>query len=1278
MSSSLDISVVADDRHRRWTMKRRLMTLLISIPLMWVASILVADAAGAVVPPLLAKTPEDGASGTGAGRLKGVEGIAADPRLPGHVYVADAENARVDEFTPWGDFVKAWGWGVVDGQAKLESCTLGTGCREGLRGDGTGEFSYPEALVVDGAGDIYVIEAENHRVQKFNPASGVESDEVEFSLMFGLDVNKTKVNEVGASQAERDVCTGSSGDICQAGGVGVGPGQFGGAKFGYRNRIAACPAVGTVAVGERERIQLFGPSGGFKEEIKMPAGENLEAITADAECNFYASVTGEGGVRKLGASGPSAKFLLPLFSPEAPKEQTLEVAVDGNGDLYAVNNAEGKQRVLEYDQAGKCLDCGSAGEREVEKGELVGKSGFDRSSDTTIEGIAASSACEADDVYTTHYSLQQSFIKVFGEPPNVLLCPSPPVAPEVETQYALTVETDGAVIRADINPRFWDDTSYHVEYGTTPCSKGGCTSTAEASLGGGVVGTPQTSHSVLLKNLTPGTAYYYRFVARSSGGGPVYGIDPDGHEGPEGATFEKGLEGTFTTRRLPGAEDCSANETLRVGVSASLPDCRAYEMVSPLDKDNSDVIVLQELSSNLPAVLNESSVSGDRFAYGSSRPFGDAAAAPYTTQYIAGRGPTGWVSHGITPPHGEPIVSAVAANLDTEFKAFSPDLCQAWLVPFNEPLLAPGAIAGHRNLYRRTDNDCGGPGYEALTTSAGFAPPSEIPGQVELQGVSGDGSEAIYVASGALTEDTPILGAGRPQLYARSEGRSVFVCVLPNGEASTGLCSAGGRATTDGLLSDGRYINVRNAISRDGRRVFWSASSDRIYVRENPVGEGPECADEASPCTVAVSQAAEEEAGSSGSQFWTAAEDGSKALFTTGTPAKLYEFRLADRSTHLIAGKVLGLLGASGDASRSYLASEEALGGMNAEGKSATAGKNNFYFYEAGSFHFIGTSVNEGNHSPFSATPIEHTSRVSADGLHAVFMSAASLTGYDNTDAVSGEADSEVFVYDASANGGAGRLDCVSCNPTGARPRGMFTSEIGSKVSGGAKLWTAGLIPTFENVLYAPRVLSDSGGRVFFDSYDALVPADTNGTEDVYEWEVPGTGNCKESSSSYSPSDGGCVDLISSGKSPLESKFADASTSGDDVFFTTLASLVPQDPGLVDMYDARVDGGFPTPPPTPASCEGEACQSPAVGLTDMTPGTLSFSGAGNLLGQPMGQINAKSKTVALSRAQKLARALKACAKKPKRKRAACRSRARKQYAPATKARKANNTGRAPR
>ncbi len=218
-------------------------------------------------------------------------------------------------------------------------------------------------------------------------------------------------------------------------------------------------------------------------------------------------------------------------------------------------------------------------------------------------------------------------------------------------------------------------------------------------------------------------------------------------------------------------------------------------------------------------------------------------------------------------------------------------------------------------------------------------------------------------------------------------------------------------------------------------------------------------------------------------------------------------------------------------------------------------------------------------------------------------MSTGNLTGYDNTDANTGKADAEVYLYSA----GAGELSCLSCNPSRGRPVGSVFKES----VGGATWPTAARIPTWESQLYPPRVISESGRRVFFDSYEALVSRDTNGVEDLYEWEAAGEGDCTEGDQSFQQSSNGCLSLISSGESPQGSELLDSSITGEDVFFKTTSKLVPQDPGLLDIYDARVGGGFPPPQQPPPECEGEACQSPASAPEDQTPSSSNFLGPGN-------------------------------------------------------------------
>jgi len=186
--------------------------------------------------------------------------------------------------------------------------------------------------------------------------------------------------------------------------------------------------------------------------------------------------------------------------------------------------------------------------------------------------------------------------------------------------------------------------------------------------------------------------------------------------------------------------------------------------------------------------------------------------------------------------------------------------------------------------------------------------------------------------------------------------------------------------------------------------------------------------------------------------------------------------------------------------------------------------------------------------------------QVSPDGNFAIFNSTLSLTGgADNA------GHSEVYRYAAMNE----TLDCVSCDPTGARAQGDAT------------LASNGLS------------LSDDG-RVFFNSTDALAPRDLDETEDAYEWERQGTGTCGPSSPTFSETSQSCLQLISTGASPFASSLLGISANGVDAYFFTHDSLVPQDENgnLVKIYDARESGGFPYIPKPPQCAASDECHGP--------------------------------------------------------------------------------------
>ena len=1047
--------------------------------------------------------------------------------------MGERTNARVSEFDAWGQFIRAWGWGVRDGSSEFQICTFATGCQAGIKGAGPGQFQRQGGLAVGPEGSVYAGDPDNYRIEKFD-------SEGHFLLEFGEE--------------------------------GTGPGQFQESHFG---EYLATGPDGTVYVAEKDRVQAFEPSGAFKDEIPFEgelavlAGKAVSDLAVDTEGNLYVTAENVEEIVKFNTAGK-------LVAPKSfPLTEAFDLEVDAAGNVYTT---EAFQEVVEFDKDANLLIPPGSGFGDV---------------DLSLTGLATSSACGIDgsDLYVLATDgLSKAFITAYGPPPDPDLCPPPVVPPTITRQFASSVSTESATVKAGINPHFWNDTTFYVEYGTGKCSEGGCTSKQPASdqlLTEEVVDKTITTDGITLPSLEPGTEYRYRFVAESSGGGPVVGS-----------------EKSFTTSKEGVIPPCP-NDAFRTGPAAFLPDCRAYEMVSPGDKGGGEIFTLFN-SQNERASLNQASLSGDRITYSSYRAFADPKAAPATIQYLASRSGSGWSTKSISPPRGTPHYGA-GQTVETQFRAFSDDLCEAWLVHDTDPPLAPGAVEGFPNLYK-TDPCDNEDAYEALTTTA---PAGQIPEEyrVNVQGFSADATHTVFRASGKLT--TNAASNTDFQCYERFEGQLRLVSVLPSGQPNPTHCSIG----VSYEIEDPHPSQLHNAISKDGSTIYWTAGASaevakgRIYVRVN--GKNP---------TLPVSQGGEGLSGITGeSNYWTASPDGAVAIYSTGSlqmgNADAYEYRLSDKSTHLIAGEVRGYLGSSEDASVIYLASEEVLAGANGEGNSPVAGKANLYRYEAGdeSFDFIAVlsdldTAFEG-WSPLSVRASFHTARVSEDGRVAAFMSTEPLTGFDSTDANSGEPDAEVFRYDAAANGGQGGLVCVSCNPTGVAPSGRELT-LGSNGLKPLVIWAAAQISPWESALAAPRVLPEEGERVLFESYEPLVARDTNEKQDVYEWSAVGAGGCKESNGAYSPPNDGCVSLISAGTSTLDSEFVDASADGRDIFFTTASSLVPQDPGLIDLYDAREGGGFPPPLPPREPCEDEGCQSPGPAPGEQSPASQSPS-AGN-------------------------------------------------------------------
>lgn len=735
-----------------------------------------------------------------------------------------------------------------------------------------------------------------------------------------------------------------------------------------------------------------------------------------------------------------------------------------------------------------------------------------------------------------------------------------------------------------------------------------------------------------LTGLQPNTEYRYRFVASNPLGDAI------------------GNEQTLRSAPEP---------------TPTLPDHRAYELVStpgsgepyyPAEPVGSE-------STFAPAFHARAAfrASEDAIAY-----VGEPGGGDQGDGHVGNEKGNEWIAHRTTSGWSTEDVTPASAAREPYYEWFSTGLESGILVD-PEPLEA-GVPSRCEMLYERDD---------ATGGLNSLANQSKLPQECGLPlfaGAADAGRDVLFQSEAALTSESEeateaALPPGRGghvftgtgctfgcNLYESVAGLLHSVNVL-NGKPVPGAVFGGyaeGSTEAPGFS---------NAISTSGNDVFWTdTNTDTIYDRDSGTG------------TVQVS-------GSEPAEFWTATPDGQDAFYTEG--GALWQFNTnTDTRKRLVAGgaEVQGVVGTNQtgeDGGYVYFVANGVLtSAPNSENESATVGNCeaahsenttcNLYLLrgsetEAPSVAFI-ASLSGKDDELYASTvgdskaggdwrpdPGERVAQATADGETLVFESLRALTGY------SGVAP-EVFVYDAADR----QLACASCSPTGAAVEDFTESQI--EELGGASYHLSRLPVSTPSATYMNNLVSESGARVFFDSSQSLTSQDKSGVQQVYEWERPASAsepNNTCTAQRVSAVTQGCTFLISSGYGTIDAFLVGADPEGNNVFFDASGplGLVSAPAGHTELYDARVDGGFPA---VATGCTASSC-TPAPATTGM-----SASPASEFQGAAGGNFSPSKTSAALkkkpSKAESLAKALKTCRREHKRKkRTGCEHAARQKY-----------------
>ena len=744
--------------------------------------------------------------------------------------------------------------------------------------------------------------------------------------------------------------------------------------------------------------------------------------------------------------------------------------------------------------------------------------------------------------------------------------------PSAEADGVHTVNADGKLsVFGMVNPnggtvKYWFEFLSEAQYQEGAWTE--ATKTTAKASGGGLVWQE-------IPALLAGETYHYRLAVENE------------------AQFKGEPQHSPTVRTLaipapePETQPACPNEALRTGPSARLPDCRAYEQVTPANKEGADDI-FDYGSFGENAVVG---LDGERLIFqGTAAKWGPNVGGSFTGQnaYLFTRTPTEWTMASLYP---QPQTGGVSLRGQGGRTFYPPDLSQA--------LVEEELSVSPTNSSPDVEYALGSPGgpYKIVASE-----PEEEEGEHWGHWVAQSRDKSVAVIEspdhklipGEPTGTTVNREFGNHHgydLYEYSGGRLSQVNVNTNGE-TIGTCGAemvegreggGNRGQGQGTENEGISFQTGsiNAVSADGSRIFFEA-----YPTECP-GE--------------VEEEVRFHGGSTRNIELYMRVDGMETV-----DIGKYTFEGANpEGTRLLLSKV----GAGGLEYLSYDTETRSsrhllsLQGDPLGSKHALSEDGDVYYFETtGSPLTPEAPANENDIYRYDI-PNEELSFVAVsyqtegNGNGGFYVSPDGGDFYFNVNSVQGVNGGprpQVYRYDSAED----VVQCVSCaSPFDPEPR-LLSTLMPNYGPGGYTLAPLG----------SPA--SENGNFVFFDTPNALLSRDTNGevepigganngsyyfspSSDVYEWRRQGVYGCGRVQ--------GCLALITSGIDGTENVLLGVGRSGEDVFIGTHSQLAPTDADHSgDIYDVRIDGGFPASPPPPTECEGDECSTSQVAPGDPT------------------------------------------------------------------------------